>query len=115
MLAQARSKQVYRQLTLGDLTTTTPLSDASYDAATCIGSMGAGHVGAQHVPELLRAIKPGGLFITIINSSYYQSEGFDVAVEQIQQDGLWDIRKLEAFNYMDALDRPGLLLVAERL
>ena len=115
MLAQAAGKQVYRHLSQGDLTAKTLLEDASYDAALCIGSMGAGHVGAEHVPELLRAIKPGGLFIIIINSQYYQSEGFDEAVEQMQQDGLWHIRKLEPFNYMDALDRPGLLLIAERL
>ena len=32
------------------------------------------------------------------------------AVEKMQQDGLWNIRKLEAFNYMDALNRPGFAL-----
>jgi predicted TPR repeat methyltransferase len=115
MLAQAVGKQVYRHLSHGDLTAKTSLDDASYDAALCIGSMGAGHVGAEHVPELLRAIKPGGLFIIIINSQYYESEGFDEAVKQMQDDGLWLIRKLEAFNYMDAVDRPGLLLITERL
>ena len=115
MLAQAAGKQVYRHLSQGDLTAKTALGDASYDAALCVGSMGAGHVGAEHVPELLRAIKPGGLFIIIINNQYYHSEGFDEAVKQMHQDGLWNIRKLEAFNYMDAVDRPGLLLITERL
>ena len=115
MLARARGKQVYRHLSQQDLTVKTALGDASYDAALCIGSMGAGHVAAEHVPELLRAIKPGGLFIIIINSAYYDSEGFDEAVHQMQQDGLWFIRKLEPFNYMKALERPGLLLIAERL
>ena len=115
MLAQAAGKQVYRHLNQGDLTAKTSLGDASYDAALCIGSMGAGHVAAEHVPELLRAIKPGGLFVIIINSQYYETEGFDAAVKQMQREGLWHIRKLEAFNYMDAIDRPGLLLIAERL
>ena len=113
MLQKAAQKDVYRQLSQQDLTRHTSLADHAYDAAVCIGSMGAGHVGAHHVPELLRAIKPGGLFVIIINSAYYQSEGFDQAVNQFQNDGLWKIRSLKDFNYMDALDRPGMLLVTE--
>lgn len=114
MLEQARAKQVYRNLTRGDLTTSIALDDSIYDAATCVGSMGAGHVGAQHIAELLRPLKAGGLIVIILNGMYYQSGGFEQAFRQLESDGLWRIRRLEEFNYMTQLDRPGWLLVAEK-
>jgi SAM-dependent methyltransferase len=114
MLEQAREKQVYRNLVCGDLTTRVALDDATYDAATCIGSMGAGHVGAQHIPELLRPLKAEGLLVIIMNGAYYISGGFDLAFRQLDNNGLWHIRRLEEFNYMTQLDRPGWLLVAEK-
>lgn len=114
MLERAREKQVYRNLLCGDLTTRTALDDAIYDAATCVGSMGAGHVGAEHIPELLRPLRAGALFVVIMNGGYYFSGGFDKAFRQLESDGLWRIRRLEEFNYMTQLDRPGWLLVAEK-
>lgn len=115
MLEQAREKQVYRNLVCADLTSALALEDESYDAGCCIGSMGAGHVGAQHVGELLRPLKPGGLFVVIMNGMYYETQGFEAAFLDLQDQGLWRIHKLEEFNYMTELDRPGWLLVADRL
>jgi SAM-dependent methyltransferase len=112
MLEQARAKQVYRHLLCADLTAHIPLDDESYAAGLCVGSMGAGHVGAQHVPEMLRPIRRGGLFVLTMNGSYYHSGNFDKAFQQMQDDGLWSIHKLEEFNYMTELVRPGWLLVA---
>lgn len=114
MLDQAREKQVYRNLVCADLTTRIALDDCVYDAATCIGSMGAGHVGAGHIPELLRPLRSGALFVIILNGTYYESGGFEKAFLQIERDGLWQIRRLEEFNYMTQLERPGWLLVAEK-
>ena len=114
MLEQARQKQVYRNLFCADLTARIPLDDAIYDAATCIGSMGAGHVGAQHVPELMRPLKAGALFVIILNGMYYISGGFEQAFRQLESDGLWRIQRLEEFNYMTELNRPGWLLVASK-
>ena len=112
MLEQARSKQVYRNLLCADLTARIPLDDDAYAAGLCVGSLGAGHVGAQHVPEMLRPIRRGGQFVLTMNGSYYQSGGFEQAFRQMQDDGLWSIIKLEEFNYMTELVRPGWLLVA---
>jgi predicted TPR repeat methyltransferase len=114
MLGQAREKGVYRNLVCGDLTTQIALDDAVYDVAICVGAMGAGHVGAQHVPELLRPLKSGGLFIITINSMHFAPEGFEQAFRQLEDAGLWQIRMLEQFNYMMQLDRPGWLVLAEK-
>jgi SAM-dependent methyltransferase len=114
MLEQARAKGCYRNLFCADLTAPIPLDDESYAAGLCVGSMGAGHVGAHHVPQMLRPIKRGGLFIVIMNGAYYESGEFGAAFRQMQDDGLWTIHKLEEINYMTELVRPGWLLVAAR-
>ena len=114
MLAQARDKRVYRHLACGDLTAEIALADSSYDAGTCIGSMGAGHVGAAHLPEMLRPLRPGAPLVIIMNGAYYSSGGFDSAFRKLERTGAWQIRRLEEFNYMTELDRPGWLLVAEK-
>ena len=112
MLEQARAKQIYRHLLCADLTARIPLEDESYAAGLCVGSLGAGHVGAQHLPEMLRPVRRGGLFVLTMNGTYYQSGNFEQAFRQMQDDGLWTIQKLEEFNYMTELERPGWLLVA---
>jgi predicted TPR repeat methyltransferase len=114
MLEQARNKQVYRNLEPGDLTRSIELEDEAYDAGCCIGSMGAGHLAARHTVELIRPIKPGGVFIIIINDMDYTPGGFDQAFRQMECDDLWNIRQLRQFNYMAELVRPGWLLVAEK-
>jgi len=114
MLEQARVKQVYRQLMQGDLTTAIALDDDCYDVGFCIGSMGAGHVGAKHVLEMLRPIKPGGYMIIIINGMHYAPEGFEQKFKQLEEAGHWEIRQLNEFNYMSELVRPGWLLMANK-
>lgn len=114
MLEQARAKGVYRNLLCADLTAGLALAEASYAAATCIGSMGAGHVGAAHVPELLRPLRAGAPFVVIMNGAYFTAGGFEAAFRGLESEGAWKILKLEEFNYMTELDRPGWLLVAEK-
>ena len=113
MLEQARVKSDYRNLMQIDLTGDTGLAKKSYDAGLCIGSMGAGHVGSRHLPGMLKVIKPVGLFVIIINGMHYGPEGFDRAFAGFEEQGLWQIKRTESFNYMDNLDRPGWLVVGE--
>ena len=114
MLGRAREKNAYRELIQADLTQPLHIESDRYDAGFCVGSMGAGHVGAQHGIELLRCIAPGGLFIICINAMHYQSEGFEQSFQQMQDDGLWSILRLQEFNYMSSLERPGWLLLARK-
>ena len=114
MLAQAKAKGLYRQLLKGDLTARTPLAAESYDAVLCVGSMGAGHVDAGHLPELLRILKPGGPVIIYMNDQHYLDEGFEAKFRAHEAAGLWRIERIETSNYMAALERPGRLLVGRK-
>jgi hypothetical protein len=49
-----------------------------------------------------------------MNGAYYTAGGFEDAFRDLESDGLWCIRRLEEFNYMTQLDRPGRLLLAEK-
>ncbi|MEM7293090.1 MAG: methyltransferase domain-containing protein [Pseudomonadota bacterium] len=112
MLTKASSKGVYRQLKCGDLTEAIDLPNNIYDAGVCIGSMGAGHVGSEHVPGLLAPIVSGGLFVVIMNAQYYELQGFNKKFLALERDKVWRIERHEKFNYMDKLERPGWLLVS---
>ncbi len=114
MLQRAREKCVYCNLIWADPTARLALIDAGYDVAIYVGSMAAGHVGAQHVAELLRPVKNSGLFV-VINAMHYTAEGFERAFGQMESDALWRIHRREPFNHMSQLDRPGWLLLAEKL
>jgi len=114
MLDQAAGKGIYRQLFRGDLTAKTPLADASYDHVLCIGSMGAGHVDADHLPELLRPLKPGGYLVLYMNAGWYEELDFGGRFEAHEEAGRWRILKTERSNYMEALDRPGYLIVGQK-
>ena len=56
----------------------------------------------------------GGLFVVIMNGAYYESGGFEQVFRRMENDGLWRIQRLEQFNYMTELERPGWLLVAAK-
>ena len=114
MLKRAGDKGVYRNLICRDLTARLELEDSVYDVAICVGSMGAGHVGAEHVAELLRPLRSGGLFIITINNMHFAPEGFEQAFRYLQDCGMWEVVLLEEFNYMTQLERPGWLLLAKK-
>lgn len=114
MLDEAAKKGVYGALVQGDLTARTPLEDGAYDAVICIGSMGAGHVGHEHVPEMVRLVRPGGPLVLYMNGQYYHDHDYPGAFQRHQDAGLWTLERIEESNYMAALDRPGWLIVAHR-
>ena len=111
MLEQARRKGLYRSLFLGDLTAKTSLPDGAYDAAICVGAMGAGHVDASHLPEMLRVIVPGAPLVIYMGAKFYLSEDFEARFRDHERSGIWTIDRIQKSNYMDQLDRPGRLIV----
>ena len=114
MLEQAGAKGHYRHLTKADLTKRIPLADAAYDVGICVGAMGAGHLGTEHIPELLRIIKPGALLVIYMNAKAYLDEDYEPRLRALEAAGHWRIEKIEASNYMKNLDRPGRLIIGRR-
>lgn len=114
MLEQARAKEIYRTLSRADLTARIPAEDGTYDAALCIGAMGAGHLDARHVPELIRVVKPGGWLVIYMNGTFYEEERFEERFRGHESHGVWSIEAITGSNYMETLDRPGKLITARK-
>lgn len=114
MLEEAREKGVYGNLLQGDLTGRIELADGSYDAAICVNSFGGGHVGPEHLGEMIRTVKPGGKIIFFINGSPYAEDDYPSHFQRLQDEGLWKVERTECFNYMRELDRPGWVVVSRR-
>ncbi|WP_282606267.1 class I SAM-dependent methyltransferase [Pelagibius sp. Alg239-R121] len=114
MLSQARRLGIYRQLLPGNLTKRTSIPDASYDALICVGAFGGGHVGPDNLRELIRVVKPGAPMVIYMNALPYEERDYPRRFRDLQSAGFWEVEKIESSNYMDALERPGRLIIAKR-
>ena len=76
MLAEARSKKVYRELLTGDMTGVLDLGGRIYDAAIGVGCFGNGHVGPQHLAELIRTVTPGGALVFYLNGIPFEEDDY---------------------------------------
>ena len=76
MLEQAKLKGCYSSLIVADITKKIPLKNNSIGAVVSAGTFTHGHVGPDVFDELLRIIKPGGLFVLSINSKIFIKNGF---------------------------------------
>ena len=77
MLNQAKLKKCYSSLIEADITKKIPLEDNSIGAVVSAGTFTHGHVGPDVFDELLRVVKPGGLFVLSINSEFFAKAGFN--------------------------------------
>ena len=83
MLEQARLKKtaagqpIYRDLHIGDLTTSLNLPDNAYSGVISCGTFTHGHVGPEAFDELYRIAQPGALFALGINPDHFSNQGFE--------------------------------------
>lgn len=95
MLAVAAAKGTYNELVEADLLKGAPLADATYDAAISVGTFTHNHVGPAGLDEVLRLVRPGGLFVVMINVEAYASDGYEAKFAQLVKDGRCRIRTTE--------------------
>ena len=95
MLGMAAAKGAYERLIEADLLQGAPIPDASYDAAISVGTFTHNHVGPPGLVEVLRLVRPGGLFVVMINVEAYASDGYEAAFDQLVKAGRCRIRTVE--------------------
>ena len=88
MLAEARSKGVYRNLYERDLTQEVQKTDAPYDALICIGIFTHGHLGPTALRNLIPLVKQNGYFVIGINAKFFIEQGFEEFFTQLNREGL---------------------------
>ena len=80
MLAIARGKGIYRELHEADLLGTLPFAEATYGGVISCGTFTHGHVGPACFDELLRVVRPGGLFVCGTIAPVLDGAGFGSAL-----------------------------------
>ena len=114
MLDEARAKEIYGDLMIGDMTQPIELGGRVYDAAIGVGCFGGGHLGPEHLPGMVDCVRPGGLLVFYINGIPYEEDDYPSRFKALEADGVWRLVLTEESNYMQALERPGWVVVAER-
>ena len=114
MLREAGAKGVYRNLLCGDLTTRTVIEDGAYAGAIAVGCFGSGHLGPEHLGEIIRAVQPGGVIVLYTNGVPYEEDDYPAHLERLESYGWWQVMLTERSNYTSGRERPGWVVVARR-
>ena len=85
MLAEAAVKGVYRRLFEVDLFKGIPVEDGQYDAAFSTGTFTLGHVGPKQIPEVIRILKPGGLFCLTVSDASWTDQNYDAELASLSK------------------------------
>lgn len=84
MLAKAREKGVYSQLTEVDLSEPLPRRLRNYGAIVSSGTFTLGHLGPQALLPLLDVARPGALFVLSINAEHFEAADFAEAFQSME-------------------------------
>ncbi len=101
MIEVARRKNIYRNLVVGDLNQPLQFDDDQYDAAISSGTFTHGHVGPQPIEEIIRVLKPGGLFACTVHFDLWHARGFDVTFAKLLSDNQIATLSLEEGQYFE--------------
>lgn len=104
MLREAGRKSVYRDLIVGDLTTTISPADRSYRGIVSVGTFTHGHLGPESLGELLRVGDVGCRYAIGVNAEHYQSRGFARWFEIATARGVIDEPHIESVVIYEAAD-----------
>ena len=84
MLEIAKAKNVYSKFITSDLTKPLDIANNQYGAIVSAGTFTHGHVGPEAFDELLRILKPKGLFVVSIHSEVFKEKGFKKKIHEIE-------------------------------
>ena len=94
MLAVARNKGVYAELSNQTLGQPLEFSDDRFGAVVSAGVLTVGHAPPESLDELVRVTRPGGLVIFTLTTPVYEEGGFKQKLEALCAAGRWRQRDL---------------------
>lgn len=96
MLDVARSKGIYRNLIVADVTKPIENAEGPYNGIVSAGTFTHGHVGPEGIPPLLDLAASGAVFALSVNREHFANLGFEAAIvglsDQIEDVKLRDFR-----------------------
>lgn len=115
MLAEAGKTGLYERLVRVDAEAEGPGAPDAHDAVISVGSFGLGHMGPDAMAGLVKCAKQGAPVVIFMNAEPFVDQDYPATVSAMEEDGVWRVVSITNHNYMDALDRPGKLIVARRV
>lgn len=114
MLDEARATEAYRSLEQHDLTLPMAI-DEPYDAAISVGVFAFSVPSAEHLVNITRSLRPGGVAIVTVNGKAWREVDWESKLANFDQNHpdarLLDIKKID---YLTAEGIDGRLLTLER-
>lgn len=105
MINLAMQRGIYQQCMVADLTASLAIESDRYDAAICSGTFTHAHVGPEAVNEIIRILKPGGLFACTVHFKLWQSAGFKNQFDaMIADSGIYELERKSGAYYEGAED-----------
>ncbi|XP_063716972.1 uncharacterized protein LOC134844289 [Symsagittifera roscoffensis] len=92
MLAQAKSLGLYSRCIQASLNEPLPLDECSYDLVVCAGTFTLGHVTAHCIPNVLKVMRPGALFVFGVREDLMETDelknfyGFPHFLNQLEKE-----------------------------
>ncbi len=115
MLEKARTRGIYRNLIQADLNEPIELPDQSYDAMVSSGTFTCGHVGPEPFDELVRLLRPGGLWSFSIHMDIWEPAGFRATLDRLISQGQLACVEKEPDRFFETLEPAGWFFVYRRL
>jgi predicted TPR repeat methyltransferase len=94
MLAVARGKGVYAELSNQTLGQPLAFEDDRFGAVVSAGVLTVGHAPPDSLDELVRVTRPGGLVVFTLTAPVYEEGGFKQKLEALAAAGRWRQRDL---------------------
>ncbi|XP_072022422.1 methyltransferase-like protein 27 [Amphiura filiformis] len=107
MLDIAKLKNIYKQLYCAGFQSDkqVDIQDDTYDALFFSASFAPGHLGVEHLPEMIRILKPGGVIIFNVPDKYllgaedFKDGKLDSALQSFVEDGRFESVSTERGPY----------------
>ncbi len=89
MLAQAREKNVYKELHQMVMGEALDFPSDTFDAVISVGTLTEGHAPASALVELVRITKPGGYVLYTLRTDLYEQAGFKAQNDALIRSNQW--------------------------
>ncbi len=115
MLAVAREKNIYTNLFEADLNAGLPaVKNGMYDAITCVGIFSFGHVHPTACHELLRILKPPGIFVIALNEQYWSQGDLQKEIDILVENQKITVLSKEYGDHLPGHDVKGWVLALQK-
>ena len=107
MVAVSEQRGFYASLQVGDVTEAWTYPDHTFDGVISSGTFTHGHVGPEALDETFRVLKPNGVLACTVHNDLWQSRGFDIKFEQLEDAGVIRCLSREQGRYYEGREPEG--------